>query len=233
VKGDVHDIGKNIVGVVLQCNNFEVIDLGVMVPCEKILDTARREQADFIGLSGLITPSLDEMVTVAREMKKQGFELPLLIGGATTSVAHTAVKIDPEYDKPVVHVLDASRAVGVVNQLMGGETRAHFAANKKDEYRKLREAREAAGAGESKLMPLAAARSRREKIDLAKVPSAPTFLGTRGSTIARPMTSIGAYRLDPSSGVAESIPNPRIGCRQASSLYKEARELLINDSRQH
>src|SRR4029453_9472461 len=106
VKGDVHDIGKNIVGVVLQCNNFEVIDLGVMVPCERILETARREGADMIGLSGLITPSLDEMVHVAKEMKRQGFELPLLIGGATTSPAHTAVKIDPQYEGPVVYVKD-------------------------------------------------------------------------------------------------------------------------------
>src|SRR4029077_14795608 len=111
VKGDVHDIGKNIVGVVLQCNNFEVIDLGVMVPCDKILETARRERADLIGLSGLITPSLDEMVHVAREMQRQGFELPLLIGGATTSPAHTSVKIAPQYRSPVVYVKDASRAV--------------------------------------------------------------------------------------------------------------------------
>ena len=118
VKGDVHDIGKNIVGVVLQCNNFEVIDLGVMVPAERILETARRESADMIGLSGLITPSLDEMVHVAREMKRQGFEVPLLIGGATTSPAHTAVKIDPEYEGAVVYVKDASRAVGVCQSLV-------------------------------------------------------------------------------------------------------------------
>src|SRR4026208_1859030 len=110
VKGDVHDIGKNIVGVVLGCNNYEVIDLGVMVPCEKILKTARDRNVDIIGLSGLITPSLDEMVHVAREMQRRGFELPLLIGGATTSRAHTAVKIAPGYAEPVVHVLDASRA---------------------------------------------------------------------------------------------------------------------------
>ena len=119
VKGDVHDIGKNIVGVVLQCNNFEVIDLGVMVPCERILETARREGADMIGLSGLITPSLDEMVHVAKEMQRQGFEQPLLIGGATTSPAHTSVKIDPQYKGPVVYVKDASRSVGVCQQLAG------------------------------------------------------------------------------------------------------------------
>jgi 5-methyltetrahydrofolate--homocysteine methyltransferase len=118
VKGDVHDIGKNIVGVVLGCNNYEVIDLGVMVPCEKILETAKREKVDVIGLSGLITPSLDEMQHVAREMERQGFKVPLLIGGATTSRAHTAVKISPHYTEPVVHVLDASRAVPVVSSLI-------------------------------------------------------------------------------------------------------------------
>ena len=117
MKGDVHDIGKNIVGVVLQCNNFEVIDLGVMVPCEKILETARRENVDFIGLSGLITPSLDEMVNVAKEMQRQNFVVPLLIGGATTSPAHTSVKIAPQYKSPVVYVKDASRSVGVCQTL--------------------------------------------------------------------------------------------------------------------
>ena len=118
VKGDVHDIGKNIVGVVLQCNNFEVIDLGVMVPCARILETARRENVDLIGLSGLITPSLEEMTMVASEMEREGFTLPLLIGGATTSRTHTAVKIEPHYSGPVVHVLDASRAVGVAGALL-------------------------------------------------------------------------------------------------------------------
>src|SRR3989441_4463475 len=127
VKGDVHDIGKNIVGVVLGCNNYEVIDLGVMVPCEKILQAAREGHADLIGLSGLITPSLDEMVHVAREMTREGFQLPLLIGGATTSKAHTAVKIAPAYERPVVHVLDASRAVGVVGALMSPERQPGFA----------------------------------------------------------------------------------------------------------
>jgi 5-methyltetrahydrofolate--homocysteine methyltransferase len=123
VKGDVHDIGKNIVGVVLQCNNFEVIDLGVMVPTDRILETAQREGADMIGLSGLITPSLDEMVHVAREMKRRGISVPLLIGGATTSPAHTAVKIDPEYAGPVVYVKDASRSVGVCQQLITPDSR--------------------------------------------------------------------------------------------------------------
>ena len=124
VKGDVHDIGKNIVGVVLACNNYEVIDMGVMVPAEKILERAKAEKADMIGLSGLITPSLDEMVHVAREMERQGFKLPLLIGGATTSRAHTAVKIAPHYSEPVVHVLDASRAVPVTTSLLSEENKA-------------------------------------------------------------------------------------------------------------
>ena len=126
VKGDVHDIGKNIVGVVLGCNNYEVIDLGVMVPCEKILAAARENKPDIIGLSGLITPSLDEMVHVAKEMTREGFDLPLLIGGATTSKAHTAVKIAPSYEPGVVHVLDASRAVGVVGSLVRQTQRQDF-----------------------------------------------------------------------------------------------------------
>ena len=140
VKGDVHDIGKNIVGVVLACNNYEVIDLGVMVPCEKILERARAEKADLIGLSGLITPSLDEMVHVAREMERQGFKLPLLIGGATTSRAHTAVKIAPHYSEPVVHVLDASRAVPVTTSLLSEEGKAAFVAQHRAEYEALRKA---------------------------------------------------------------------------------------------
>jgi 5-methyltetrahydrofolate--homocysteine methyltransferase len=138
VKGDVHDIGKNIVGVVLQCNNFEVIDLGVMAPCEKILETARKENADLIGLSGLITPSLDEMVHVGREMERLGFELPLLIGGATTSPAHTSVKIDPAYHGPVIYVKDASRAVGVAQSLVSPEQRADFVSKAKAEHAKRR-----------------------------------------------------------------------------------------------
>ena len=127
VKGDVHDIGKNIVGVVLQCNNYEVIDLGVMVPCERILETARAEHADIIGLSGLITPSLDEMVHVASEMERQGFDMPLLIGGATTSRAHTAVRIEPAYRRgPTVYVTDASRGVGVASTLLSDDQRDAF-----------------------------------------------------------------------------------------------------------
>lgn len=139
VKGDVHDIGKNIVGVVLQCNNYEVIDLGVMVPAEKILQVAKEENADIIGLSGLITPSLDEMVHIAKEMERQDFHIPLMIGGATTSKAHTAVKIDPQYKKgPVIYVTDASRAVGVSSQLLSDELRDDFVADRRREYKETR-----------------------------------------------------------------------------------------------
>ena len=143
VKGDVHDIGKNIVGVVLACNNYEVIDMGVMVPCEKILERAKAEKADMIGLSGLITPSLDEMVHVAREMERQGFKLPLLIGGATTSRAHTAVKIAPHYSEPVVHVLDASRAVPVTTSLLSDDGKSAFVAQHRADYEALRKAHSA------------------------------------------------------------------------------------------
>ena len=139
VKGDVHDIGKNIVGVVLGCNNYEVIDLGVMVPAAKILETALERKADMIGLSGLITPSLDEMVMVAREMERRSLELPLLIGGATTSRQHTAVKIAPEYSAPVVHVLDASRVVDVVSSLISGERRAAFDRSNREAQEEIRE----------------------------------------------------------------------------------------------
>ena len=136
VKGDVHDIGKNIVGVVLQCNNYEVIDLGVMVPCEKILETARAQNADIIGLSGLITPSLDEMVHVASEMQRQGFDIPLLIGGATTSRAHTAVKIEPAYKNgPTVYVTDASRGVGVASALLSADQNARLRQRRQNRVR--------------------------------------------------------------------------------------------------
>src|SRR5271165_4413413 len=138
VKGDVHDIGKNIVGVVLACNNYEVIDMGVMVACEKILERAKAEKADVIGLSGLITPSLDEMVHVAREMERLGFKLPLLIGGATTSRAHTAVKIAPHYGQPVVHVLDASRAVPVTTSLLSDDGKAAFVTQHRADYEAIR-----------------------------------------------------------------------------------------------
>jgi len=161
VKGDVHDIGKNIVGVVLACNNYEVIDMGVMVPCDKILERARKENADLIGLSGLITPSLDEMAYVAREMERQGLKLPLLIGGATTSKAHTAVKIAPHYSEPVVHVLDASRAVPVTTSLLSAEGKAGFVAQHRAEYEGLRRMH---GGHRQKMIPLEAARARRTPI---------------------------------------------------------------------
>ncbi len=134
VKGDVHDIGKNIVGVVLQCNNYEIIDLGVMVPSDKILKTAIEQKADIIGLSGLITPSLDEMVNVAKEIERQGFTLPLLIGGATTSKAHTAVKIEQNYSGPTVYVQNASRTVGVVSSLLSSTLKEDFVARTRKEY---------------------------------------------------------------------------------------------------
>ncbi len=180
VKGDVHDIGKNIVGVVLQCNNYEVIDLGVMVPAAKILEAAKREQADIIGLSGLITPSLDEMCFVAAEMERQGFNVPLLIGGATTSRVHTAVKISPNYTKgQTIYVTDASRAVGVVSKLLSDTDKAAYVADIKAEYVKTREGYLRGEANKTRL-PLAAARANRMKIDwTGYTPPRPTFTGTR------------------------------------------------------
>src|SRR5213078_1467013 len=164
VKGDVHDIGKNIVGVVLQCNNYDVLDLGVMVPAAKILETAREKKADVIGLSGLITPSLDEMVHVAQEMEREGFRLPLLIGGATTSRAHTAVKIAPHYRASTVHVLDASRAVGVVNSLLNEQSKSEFDAKTRADYARLRE-EHASKTREKKLVTIEHARANRTLID--------------------------------------------------------------------
>ena len=162
VKGDVHDIGKNIVGVVLACNNYDVVDLGVMVSCEKILERAKAEKADVIGLSGLITPSLDEMVHVAREMERQGFKLPLLIGGATTSRAHTAVKIAPHYSEPVVHVLDASRAVPVTSSLLSDDGRAAFVAQYRIDYDAVRKAQ---SQSRQKGVSITVARGRRAPIE--------------------------------------------------------------------
>jgi 5-methyltetrahydrofolate--homocysteine methyltransferase len=179
VKGDVHDIGKNIVGVVLQCNNFEVVDLGVMVPCEKILDVAERERADMIGLSGLITPSLDEMVHVAREMQRRGFEVPLLIGGATTSPGHTAVKIDPQYQGPVIYVKDASRSVGVCQQLVTPESRDDYVARIKADNAARRE-QHAGKRTKAPALTLPEARASRAPIDWTQwQPPVPRFLGTR------------------------------------------------------
>jgi 5-methyltetrahydrofolate--homocysteine methyltransferase len=190
VKGDVHDIGKNIVGVVLGCNNYEVVDLGVMVPCEKILETAKREKADLIGLSGLITPSLDEMAHVASEMERQGFDLPLLIGGATTSRQHTAVKIAPAFSKPTVHVLDASRAVGVVSSLVNRETRAAFDVQNRKEQQELRELH--SRKQQKPLLTLAQANAKRFAPDFRSEDlPAPAFLGTR--TVDAPLADLARY----------------------------------------
>jgi 5-methyltetrahydrofolate--homocysteine methyltransferase len=177
VKGDVHDIGKNIVGVVLACNNYEVIDMGVMVSCEKILERVKAEKADLIGLSGLITPSLDEMVHVAKEMERQGFKLPLLIGGATTSRAHTAVKIAPHYSEPVVHILDASRAVPVTTSLLSDDGKAEFVAKHRADYEALRKAH---SAPRQSVVSLEIARTRRTPIEWrAEDLPVPEFTGVR------------------------------------------------------
>ncbi|WP_372810220.1 methionine synthase [Litorivivens sp.] len=180
VKGDVHDIGKNIVGVVLQCNNFEVIDLGVMVPCDKILDTAKKENVDIIGLSGLITPSLDEMVHVAAEMQRLDFNVPLMIGGATTSKAHTAVKIEPKYkNDAVIYVADASRSVGVATQLISDTQKTAFVEARKDEYARIRE-RRAGSESRGRRLPYTDVLGRGFQTDWASyTPPTPTFTGTR------------------------------------------------------
>jgi 5-methyltetrahydrofolate--homocysteine methyltransferase len=179
VKGDVHDIGKNIVGVVLQCNNFEVVDLGVMVSCEKILEAATREGANLIGLSGLITPSLDEMVHVAKEMQRLGYKQPLLIGGATTSPAHTAVKIDPQYQGAVVYVKDASRSVGVCQQLITEATREAYVLQIKAEHERRREQHRNKSA-KAPQVSLTQARAKRFKIDWpAYTPPVPNLLGVK------------------------------------------------------
>ena len=231
VKGDVHDIGKNIVGVVLQCNNYEVVDLGVMVPPQKILDTARECNADLIGLSGLITPSLDEMVTVASEMQRQGFTIPLLIGGATTSRAHTAVKVDQRYDAPVVWVKDASRSVPVAAALLGGRQRERLLADVKEDYDALR-ARHA-GRHDRPLLPLSAARDRRTPVDWsAGVAPAPANPGVhvfedydiaelRGYIDWQPFFN--AWELKGS--YPEILDDPVVG-ETARKLYEDALEML-------
>jgi 5-methyltetrahydrofolate--homocysteine methyltransferase len=179
VKGDVHDIGKNIVGVVLGCNGYDIVDLGVMVPTDKILDTAQKENADIIGLSGLITPSLDEMVHIAKEMKRRGMKQPLLIGGATTSRMHTSVKISPEYDNGVVHVLDASRSVTVAGSLLSKGQKEDFLRGIQAEYARLKEGFDSKKASKNHV-PYAEAKRNKVKIDWANhTPVAPTFLGTK------------------------------------------------------
>jgi len=232
VKGDVHDIGKNIVGVVLQCNNFEVIDLGVMVPAEKILEVARRENAALIGLSGLITPSLDEMVHVAREMQRQGFTVPLLIGGATTSPAHTSVKIAPQYREPVVYVKDASRAVGVCQSLVTPAQKAGFATKIAEEHERRREQH----AGKTVKQPeasLAAARANKRRIDWqAYRPVAPLRPGVQVFE-DYPLTELLDY-IDwmpffnawEFAGKFPDILTDSVVGEAASNLYADARRML-------
>src|SRR5437773_187431 len=236
VKGDVHDIGKNIVAVVLQCNNYEVIDLGVMVPAAKILETARSVNADVIGLSGLITPSLDEMVHVAQEMEREGFRLPLLIGGATTSRAHTAVKIAPHYQASTVHVLDASRAVGVVNSLLNEELRSAFDKKTREDYERLR-AEHLAKTSQRDLLTLEEARALRTPIDWSTyLPPKPEFLGVR--IYAPEKTTITLADLVPfidwspffhawelRGRYPAIFDDPKIG-KQARELFDDAQELL-------
>ncbi len=235
VKGDVHDIGKNIVGVVLGCNNYEVHDLGVMVPAEKILKTAREIGADMVGLSGLITPSLDEMVHVAREMEREGFAVPLLIGGATTSKAHTALKIAPAYSQPVVHVLDASRAVGVVGALASADLRDAFIKQNAEEQEKLRE--QFAGKGDRRpLLPLAEARRRRFRWTLEShdFTSEPAFIGVRVIEPAHmPLRELADYidwtpffQAWELAGRFPDILNDPVVGDQARKLYEDAQALL-------
>ncbi|MBS0578495.1 MAG: methionine synthase [Proteobacteria bacterium] len=232
VKGDVHDIGKNIVGVVLQCNNFEVIDLGVMVSCEKILETARRENVDFIGLSGLITPSLDEMVHVAKEMKRQGFELPLLIGGATTSPAHTSVKIAPQYVSEVVYVKDASRAVGVCQTLTQPDQRSAFAAKIAEEHQRRRE-QHAAKTVKVPELTIAAARANHRRIDWAAYrPPAPRLPGIHTFEDVPLAELLGYIDWMPffnawefAGKFPDILTDPVVG-EAASNLYADARRML-------
>jgi 5-methyltetrahydrofolate--homocysteine methyltransferase len=231
VKGDVHDIGKNIVGVVLQCNNFEVIDLGVMVPCERILETARREGADMIGLSGLITPSLDEMVHVAKEMQRQGFEQPLLIGGATTSPAHTAVKIDPQYKGPVLYVKDASRSVGICQQLVAAE-RGAFVARMKTEHATRREQHHGKKV-KSPQLSIAQARANRYNGGWdTYVPPVPRFLGVRVfedyslEDLTRYIDWMPFFNAWEFAGkFPDILTDEKVG-EQASNLYADARRML-------
>jgi 5-methyltetrahydrofolate--homocysteine methyltransferase len=194
VKGDVHDIGKNIVGVVLQCNNYEVVDLGVMVPAAKILETARNEKADIIGLSGLITPSLDEMCLVAAEMERQGFDLPLLIGGATTSRVHTAVKIHPNYRRgQTVYVNDASRAVGVVGNLISASARPAYVAELRGEYARIAAAHARSEENKQRLS-FKDARANAFKADWSTyAPPKPRFIGTRVSLLTGMRSSLAFF----------------------------------------
>ncbi len=228
VKGDVHDIGKNIVGVVLACNNYEVIDMGVMVPCQKILDRAVAEKADLIGLSGLITPSLDEMQHVAREMERLGFKLPLLVGGATTSRAHTAIKIAPFYSQPVVHVLDASRAVPVTTSLLSKDGKDAFVKAHREEYELVRTQY---AARQVKLLSLAAARANAPKLKFDDLPK-PEFTGVR--VVEQPSLEAIAQFIDWTPffhtwelrGVYPAIFNHEKHGEEARKLFVDAQEML-------
>jgi 5-methyltetrahydrofolate--homocysteine methyltransferase len=233
VKGDVHDIGKNIVGIVLQCNNFEVIDLGVMVPASKIIETAKAEGADIIGLSGLITPSLDEMSFLAGELERQGMDLPLLIGGATTSRVHTAVKIDPKYrGGPVVHVNDASRAVGVASSLLSPERRESYAAEVRADYAKISAAHFRAQADKKRLR-LSDARANAVTVDFAKTPpQRPAFLGIKSfsdydlAELAEYIDWTPFFQTWELTGRFPAIlDDPKVG-EVARSLYDDARKML-------
>ena len=230
VKGDVHDIGKNIVGVVLQCNGFDVVDLGVMVPWSKILEAANENDADMIGLSGLITPSLDEMVTVAEEMQRAQMTMPLLIGGATTSRVHTALRIEPAYTGPVVHVLDASRAVGVATALVSDTQRDDYVAKVAAEYEQVRQAR--AGRGQSELLPLAKARDNAFEADMRLKPGKPRMPGVhdfpdwdlkdlRGYIDWTPF-----FRAWALAGNYPAILEDKVVGESATSLFADAQKML-------
>ena len=233
VKGDVHDIGKNIVSVVLQCNNFEVIDLGVMVPAQTILETARKEKVDVIGLSGLITPSLDEMCHVAAEMEREGFDIPLLIGGATTSRIHTAVKVHPNYKRgQAIYVTDASRAVGVVSSLVSETAKDKYIADTRDEYAKLAAAHANARNAKDR-QTLAAARENRMKIDWTNYkPTRPSFLGTKVFT-DYPLENLVPYidwtpffaTWELAGQYPQILKDDKMG-EAARTLYADAREML-------
>ncbi|MFN0050025.1 MAG: methionine synthase [Cytophagales bacterium] len=232
VKGDVHDIGKNIVGVVMACNNYEVIDIGVMVPAEKIIKTAIEQNVDVIGLSGLITPSLDEMVHMAKEMQRQGFKIPLLIGGATTSRIHTAVKIDPMYDGPVVHVLDASRSVPVVSSLLGKDSKEDFFLKTKAEYAKMRE--DYAGKQKDKnFVKLDEARAKKFKSDWSTIePKKPSFLGNKTfnnyplEEIAKYIDWTPFFQTWELHGKYPKILTDEIVGVEATKLYNDAQKML-------
>ena len=230
VKGDVHDIGKNIVGVVLQCNGYEVIDLGVMVPWTTILETARKEDADIIGLSGLITPSLDEMVTVAEEMQRAGFTIPLLIGGATTSKVHTALKIDPAYDGPVIHVLDASRAVGVASQLLSDTQAEPFIAATAADYQHVRDVR--SGKDGQVLLKLDDARANAFKPDLSEKAPPPdqpglhVFADWDLADLVEAFDWTPFFRAWELAGNYPAILTDEVVGESATALYRDARAML-------